>query len=222
MGIGPIVVTVVIILVISAVVGAIAQFLNKVNDANAVNRRAVPPPRAYTDGPPPAAGGVPAGAAKPVDMDRFLAEIDRLRRKNAQASGNPEKQSAQPVKPPPEKPRPRVVAEVSEPRGTSFPSAPPTSFPSAPPLAFPTAPTAAPPGGQVTRLADLPQATPITATGSTGGAQPTRVTAPPRRASAAPKTEFGKAFASLIGTGKGAAMAVVLAEVFGPPKAKKH
>lgn len=216
MGLGPIIVTVVIILVISAVVGAVAQFLNKVNDANAVNRRAVvPQPRPQAENPA-------AGAAKPVDMDRFLAEIDRLRRKNAQASGDPAKQAASPVKPPPvEKPRPRVVAEVAEPRGTAFPSAQPASFPSAPPPSFSLPPPVAPAGGQVTRLADLPHAKPATAASSAGG-QPPRVTAPARRASAAPKTEFGKAFAALIGTGKGAAMAVVLTEVLGPPKSKKR
>ena len=79
------------ILIISAVVGGIAQILNKLNEANA------PPPRR----PPP--GGV---RQTDRDMDRFLAEIDRLRKKNAPADGqNPDAQSAappvaKPVRPP--------------------------------------------------------------------------------------------------------------------------
>ena len=223
MGLGPVIVTIVIILVISAVVGAIAQFLNKVNDANAVNRRVVPPPAARPQLPANTGNAANPTAAAPgkqvADMDRFLAEIDRLRRKNAQAAPPPEPaKPAQPVKPP-ERSRQRVMAEVAEPpRGTSFPSAPPLSFPSAPP---------APPSGLATRLDELPMAVlaPSSATGAPTTrvtAPATRVTAPARRAVPTPKTAFGKEFAALLGTGKGAAMAVVLTQVLGPPKARRR
>ncbi|MBN9524231.1 hypothetical protein J0H58_37920, partial [bacterium] len=73
----PLLLLIVAVVVISAVVGAIAQFLNKLNEAAAA------PPR--PGGPRP---GNPPGAGK--DMDRFLAEIDRLRRKAAaEAGGEP-------------------------------------------------------------------------------------------------------------------------------------
>jgi hypothetical protein len=73
----------------------------------------------------------------------------------------------------------------------------------------------------VTRLSDLPVATVVPA-GPGTGAPATRVTAPPRRPGVTPKTAFGREFAALLGTGKGAAMAVVLTEVLGPPKAQKR
>src|SRR5438309_1691403 len=77
---------IVAVVVISAVVGAIAQFLNKLNEA------AAPPPRA--------GGPRPAAPAAGKDMDRFLAEIDRLRRKAAaEAAGEqPPPRSAAPPK----------------------------------------------------------------------------------------------------------------------------
>ena len=205
-----ILVTVVVIVVISAVVGAIAQFMNKVKDANAVNRRAV------AANPRPAANAAPPAQQVEKDMDRFLAEIDRLRRKNNVPAAEPSRPAPPVVQPvrPPDRPRPRVVAEVAEPPRT------PSSFPSAPPMSFPTAlPAVSVP--VVTRLADLPVATVITPTSGTGAQYATRVTAPPRRAAPAPKTDFGKAFAGLLSTGKGAALAVVLQEVMGPPKSKR-
>src|SRR6187549_1311023 len=108
---GPLVILILAIVIISAVVGAIAQFLNKLNEANA------PPARR------------PAGAGnKPVDrdMDRFLAEIDRLRKKNAEAAQQQQPQEETAARPPvarpvarqvekqPDRPaRPRVVAELA-------------------------------------------------------------------------------------------------------------
>src|SRR5687767_6311156 len=108
---------IIIIVIISAVVGAIAQFLNKINEmAN--------PPR------PPARQGAARGAEgggtvrqTDKDMDRFLAEIDRLRKKNAEAqqadgkkpANTPATPIAKPVKPA-DRTRPRVVAELAEPQ----------------------------------------------------------------------------------------------------------
>src|SRR5262245_51822459 len=90
------------IVIISAVVGVIAQFLNKLNEANA------PPPRRAQPRP----GGGPRATAADRDMDRFLAEIDRLRKKNAQgADGETAEQKpaaappvAKPVRPPERQP----------------------------------------------------------------------------------------------------------------------
>src|SRR5687768_435875 len=89
---GPFLFLVVAVVVISVVVGAIAQVLNKLNEA------AAQPPR--PNGPRPA--NPPAGK----DMDRFLAEIDRLRRKAAaEAAGEP----------PPPRPAPARAAPVTPP-----------------------------------------------------------------------------------------------------------
>src|SRR5687767_11005619 len=110
---------IIVIIIISAVVGMIAQFLNKINEM------ANPPAR------PPARGGAAraeAGGAvrqPDKDMDRFLAGIDRLRKKNAEAQADggakppantPATPIAKPVKPAPDRSRARVVAELAEPQ----------------------------------------------------------------------------------------------------------
>jgi hypothetical protein len=209
------IITVVIILVISAVVTAITQFMNKVNEANTVNRRVTATPRT----PPrvnPVAENETAAPPKKVekDMDRFLAEIDRLRRKNAPVSAPAEqpRPAATPTRTT-DRPKPRVVATVVE-----APRPAPSPFPSAPPPAFPAAPPAPP---SAPRVVDLPVATVISPTSVTG-VHATRVTTPTRRATPAPKTAFGKEFAALLSTGKGAAMAVILQEVLGPPKSQRR
>ncbi|MBX9625470.1 MAG: hypothetical protein K2X82_16810, partial [Gemmataceae bacterium] len=76
---GGLIALVVIIVVISAVVGLIAQFLNKLNEMNAPPARR--PNGAGRPNPLPAR---PPSADK--DMDRFLAEIDRLRRRSTEAA----------------------------------------------------------------------------------------------------------------------------------------
>jgi hypothetical protein len=150
-------------------------------------------------------------------MDRFLAEIDRLRRKAATAPpanqpgcAPPAAPVVQPVKPPAsDKPRPRVVAELAE--------APPSSAPS-----FGTSPQAptrtAPVAGQIEQL---PVATVVTA-GSATGAPATKVTKFTKRPRPASKTNFGQNLTALLATGQGVAMAVVLQEILGPPKCKQN
>src|SRR5438552_16990784 len=106
---GQFAILVIVIVVISAIVGAIAQFLNRLGEMNGPNRRAANP------------AGRAAGPA-PVkqvdrDMDRFLPEIDRLRKKNTEAPP-PANPSAAPVVPvvrpnrPQERPRSRAIAEL--------------------------------------------------------------------------------------------------------------
>src|SRR5438067_9954672 len=111
----PLIGLIIVIVIISAVVGAIAQFLNKLGEMNAPNRRA---DRAAA-GPRAEPAAAPRQADR--DMDRFLAEIDRLRRKNADAGQQQSSGSATPVVPvarpvsrPTDRPRPRVVAELAE------------------------------------------------------------------------------------------------------------
>jgi hypothetical protein len=202
-------------------------------------------------------------------MDRFLAEIDRLRRKAAaEAAGEqPPPRTAAPPKAQPvaraatpvtpagvraqdkgrgrdpdrekerrrerdqdreedrnqdrsqERPKARPVAARAEP-------VPPPAPVSSRRIEQPGAPLAAPvtPGtlSPASRVEDLPVAPAVTgATRGTGAPTATRVT----RIAASPrpvaKTDFAKNLTALLGSGQGAAMAVVLTEVFGPPKSRR-
>src|SRR5262245_13768114 len=195
---------VIAIIIISSVVGAVAKLLNNMNEMNKPARNR-PVPRADGGG----GGGVVRQSSS--DMDRFLAEIDRLRKKNADAPP-PQRGESVPVAPvvqpakPPERPRQRVVAELAE------PVARPTDLGFGPPVA--PAATTGPKAG------DLPMATVVTPPAGTG-APATRVTRLATRPRPAPKTPFAKNLTTLLGTGQGLALAIVLSEVMGPPKSKK-
>ena len=192
---GPVLLIIVAIVVISGVVGAISQFMNKLNEANA------PAPRNAVEGT----------RQTEKEMDRFLAEIDRLRKKNAEST---EPTAAKPpavakpvVRPKStsrnssrgEKPKARVVAELVEPqqrrRGTSN---------------LPSAPSA--PG--------IPESLPLATV--LGPASTIRVSRLPQRDRPDPKTNFAKNLTNLLNSGQGAAMAIILQEILGPPKSKKH
>src|SRR5262245_3341682 len=212
------------LVIISTVVGAIAKMLNNLQEQNA-NRRLEQERQARAERMDRNRGDRPAraqplttGGGGPLlqsnsDMDRFLAEIDRLRRKQTlapepSASSTPVTPVVQPVKPAPEKPRPRVVAELAEPTNPSSTGSFGTS---------PQAPTrAAPVAAQVE---ELPVATALKPTSSTG-APATRVTRLVGRARPAAKTNFGKNLTAMLGSGQGVAMAIVLQEILGPPKSK--
>ncbi|MDB5309051.1 MAG: hypothetical protein JWO38_3253 [Gemmataceae bacterium] len=223
------IVLIVTIVIISAVVGAIAQFLNKLNES-----AKAPPPRR------------PAGAARgdatrqtDRDMDRFLAEIDRLRRKNAEAAEQ-QSQPAQPAPPtqpagwpqsnrpagvpptgrqvptrPGDRPRARVVADLVE------PEAKPRRGVDTSPLAPPPLPVAPGTLSPSIRADDLPIATVVTPTSATG-APATRVTRLPQRARATPKTNLAGNLTGLLNSGQGVAMAIILGEILGPPKSKPN
>ena len=145
---------VIAIIIISSVVGAVAKLLNNMNEMNKPARNR-PAPRA--DGGGGGGGGVVRQSSS--DMDRFLAEIDRLRKKNADAPP-PQRGESVPVAPvvqpakQPEKPRPRVVAELAEPVSR------PTDMGFGPPV-VPTA-TTGPKAG------DLPMASVVTLPAGTG------------------------------------------------------
>ena len=84
---------------------------------------------------------------------------------------------------------------------------------------MPQAPTrAAPVAGQIE---ELPVAQVLRPSSSTG-APATKVTKFFNRPRPASKTNFGKNLTALLGSGQGVAMAVVLQEILGPPKAKKN
>lgn len=213
---GPIIGLIIVIVIISAVVGAIAQFLNKLNELNAPGRKPAVPAR-------PNAGGGGAVRQSGSDMDRFLAEIDRLRKKNADstATQTANKPSAPEPKPQPrqaDRPRPRVVADAAE------PPAQPRRRETTDAAGF-TAPPAAPASpitsGSSSRPEDLPVATVVSPTSSTG-APSTRVTRLPQRNRPTPKTDLAKNLTGLLNSGQGIAMAVILQEVLGPPKSQRR
>lgn len=241
----PMLIMVIVLVVVSTVVGAIAKLLNNLAEANAARRadderraraeraeRAAERARAAQDEraerpkaqPATAAETHSGGTVRPAssEMDRFLAEIDRLRRK---AAANPDPPPAQPgssapvapvvqpIKPPAsDRPRPRVVAELVD-QPTSPPAGGP-SFGTSPQAPARTAPVAA-------QVEELPVATVLRTTSATG-APATKVTVFSKRPRPAPKTNFGKNLAALLASGQGVAMAVVLQEILGPPKAKQN
>jgi hypothetical protein len=203
------------IVVISTVVGAVAKMLNNLNEMNganagARNRPAGGPADGGGAGGARAGGGGGGGVVRQsnTDMDRFLAEIDRLRKKTAEAPPPPANQApAAPVVQPEkrqDRPRPRVVAESAElPKqdlGFAAPPAPPVVAPRQKPGELPVATVLAPP--------------------STTGAPATRVTRFAGRARPAAKTPFAKNLTSLLATSQGLALAIVLQEVLGPPRCK--
>ena len=198
------------IVVISTLVGAVAKLLNNLNEMNANNAGRNRPVAGPADGGAGRGGGVVRQSTS--DMDRFLAEIDRLRKKTAESPPQPANQApvapiVQPEKRP-DRPRPRVVAEIADqPKqdyGFALPPPPP------PPAVSP-----------LSRPSELPVATVVTAPPSTTGAPATKVTRFLSRPRPAAKTPFAKNLTTLFATSQGLALAVVLQEVLGPPKSKR-
>jgi hypothetical protein len=207
------------IVIISTIVGAVAKLLNNMNEQNNAPRNR-PPARANGPGGGGAGGGGGGGVVRQSssDMDRFLAEIDRLRKKNAEAPPPQPGQPApvapvvQPAKQP-DKPRPRVVAELAEPPRQD------PGFTAPPPL-----PTAPPPLPTGPKAGDLPVAAVVTPPSSAGTGAPaaTRVTKLATRPRPAAKTPFAKNLTTILNSGQGLALAVVLQEVLGPPRSKRE
>ncbi len=197
------------IVIISTVVGAVAKLLNNLNEMNNAPRNR--PPARPEGGAGGGGGGGGVVRQSSTDMDRFLAEIDRLRKKNADAPPPARGESApvapvvQPVKQP-EKPRARVVAELAEaaPRPYDSGFGPPTA----------PAATTGPKAG------DLPMASVVALPAGTG-APATRVTRLFGRARPVAKTPFAKNLTTLLNSGQGLALAIVLSEILGPPRSKK-
>ncbi len=186
------------VIAISLLVGTIAKALNNLAETQAAKTR--PNDRSSSSG----------GTVRQTnsDMDRFLAEIDRLRKKSADAPSPPASKAVPAtIVVQPAKPRVRVVAELAD--------------ASRPDLGFaqqiPAATTGPKPG-------DLPIATVVTQPMGTG-APATKVTRILNRPRPNAKTPFAKNLTGLLNSGNGLAMAIVLQEILGPPrssKKKKH
>jgi hypothetical protein len=201
-----------VIIIIVVVVGVVAKVINNLNEMNTMKNR--PPMR--RNGGSSRDDGEGGGSVRQTksDMDRFLAEIDRLRKKNADSpspSAQPKKSApiapvVQPAKQPQktERPRARVVAELAEPprQDTGF-------SPQAP------AATTGPKAG------DLPMATVVTPPGGTGAPTTTKVTRFANRPRPVAKTPFARHLTGLLNSGQGLAIAIVMQEILGPPRIKK-
>ncbi len=189
----PLLVVIIVIVIISTVVGTVAKLLNNLNEAQGANAARLRPP------------GAAGGPRQPAsDVDRFLAEIDRLRRKTAEPPPPTPSPSPAPQKKP-ERSRPRLADDFPDPtkdkearedRGLA----------------------AVPP-------ADLPVAQVVPAAGTHPGAA--GVPSPrgtPRygtRPRPPAKSTFAKNLTTLLTSSQGLAVAVVVQEVLGAPKCKR-
>lgn len=216
------------IIVLSSVVGVIAKALSNFQEQQQQQMGRPRPAR-------PVAGEEEGGAAEQKEMERFLAELDRLRGKKE----NARKSSASPAVPaivPAKKPQ-RTRRVIVEPIVAPPPSPPPPPPPPPPPLPSRAA------GGAELMMPDqfgarstpppppppppsLPAAAPITTTAATTpsgetGAPATQVTRFAPRARPAPKTPLAKNLTTLLSTGQGLALAVILQEVLSPPKCRR-
>jgi hypothetical protein len=154
----------------------------------------------------------PANRGAGSDIDRFLQEIDRLRRRN-QESGEPLRRPAAPpvVAAPVSRPRPRPVPPTARPR----PLPPPRPQRPAPPPA-PGRPAAP----EVPMVTPLEEFTPPPLPGL-----PTLVPPVPVMRTSLPlpptKTPAPTPLLELLRSSQGMATAVVLHELLGPPKARR-
>ncbi len=221
------------VVIISAIVGAVAQFLGKLNE----QQNNPSPRRVRHENTDRAEGG--AARQSINDVDRFLAEIERLRQRNG-GGGRPP--IASPVT------QPAVTVARPTRRVKAVPVAAPIAALTEPPRRRPDASTAydIPPSPIYTPSAsptmtgsDLPVATVLTPSTINPGQPTTFVTSLPpslsapvnpvtpralasRRVVANPQTDFAKNLAALLGSTQGVSMALALKEIFGPPKSKAN
>ena len=175
----------IVIVVISAIIGGLAQVLR--NQQQTEQTRAATARAATRD------AANQSGRSGANDIDRFLEEIDKLRKK-------PAGDTTGPAAPPPP-----VARKVATPIGDV-----PTVEPRRPRLADPVRPA--------TRLEDLPVAPVVTP--ASKPLPMARASAAPGRAPLA-RTEFAKQLVALFATKQSIPMAVVLHEILGPPKCQQ-
>lgn len=217
------------VVIISAIVGVLAQVLSKVNMPN---------------NPPDRRGGDRnRGGGKPsTDIERFLAEIDRLRQRSEvpmaqpvnRGGGRPPRARplAEPVRPPagagsPPSPSPGLeilplVTPVMPPGASSAPSLAerpsPPEEPIRPRPEDSSAPFASLDSSSLMKSGEsLAPAVESTA----APVVPVTPRALPRRPRPAPKTEFAAQLAQMLSTRQGLPLAVVLTELLGPPRARR-
>jgi hypothetical protein len=184
------------IVILSAIIGAVSQALKNQQQAEQARRAQA---RAANRG----GGGAGAGRAGASDIDRFLEEIDKLRRKSTSGERERERPPAVPVARRVPRPTPVEVPTVS-PRKMRPSEETARTFEVTAAVALPSLQAPLP------RLEDLP-------TAPVGAARP--IGTPPPQTSG--RTEFATQLGALLGSHQALPLAVVLQEVLGPPKSKR-
>jgi hypothetical protein len=153
------------------------------------------------------------------DIDRFLEEIDKLRRKSAAGGGAPSPAVAPVAKRANNRPSVADVPTVEPARKARVAGDPTFAAPVAPKAR--AVPTSHPIAAPLPRLEDLPVAPVVEP--SRPAFAPSVVTRPKMLADPRPmkKNEFATQLAALLGSKNALPMAVVLQEILGPPKCKR-
>jgi hypothetical protein len=203
----------IVVVVLSAIIGAVSQVLK--------NQQQAEQARAARDRAADRAGGADRREGRASsDIDRFLEEIDKLRRKSAGgAAATPAGPAAAPVARRVNRPAALPEVPTVEPARKPRVAGDPTFAAPAAPVAR-AVPTSHPVAAPLPRIEDLPVAPVV---GPPAAYTPSVVTRPKMLADPRPakKTEFAAQLATLLGTRNAVPMAVVLQEVLGPPKCKR-
>jgi hypothetical protein len=176
----------IVIVVLSAIIGGLAQVLR--NQQQTEQTRAATARAASRD------AANQSGRAGGNDIDRFLEEIDKLRKK-------PASEATGPAAPPP------VARKVAKPVADV-------------PTVEPRRPRTAEPPRSATRVEDLPVA-PVVTPASKASLPFARPVVTPARDPAV-QTEFGKQLMGLLGKRQAVPLAVALHEILGPPKCRQQ
>lgn len=182
------------IVILSAIIGAVSQALKNQQQAEQARRAQA---RAANRG---AAG---AGRTGSSDIDRFLEEIDKLRRKSASGERERERPPTVPVARRVPRPTPVEVPTVS-PRKMRPSEETARAFEVTAAVALPSRQS------PLLRLEDLPTA-PLGATRPIGSPLP----------QTSGRTEFATQLVSLLQSHQALPLAVVLQEILGPPKGRR-
>ncbi len=190
---------VVVVIIVIAVVSAIAQTIKNQQEKEQTPRRRNNNARAN-------APGVKTGAS---DMDRFLQEIEKLRKRAADGGEEPKKPAAKPTK------NPRTIPTVA-PANKSKRKDPPTVAPSRRIEQLPTATVVPPP-------VPPQQNFPVDKGQSIAQSAPQLSDRPSVSKAYVPAatTAFGKGLFGMLSNPQSLPMAVVLQEILGPPKSKQ-
>lgn len=189
---------VVVVIIVIAVVSAIAQTIKNQQEKEQTPRRRT---NARNN-----ASGVKTGTS---DMDRFLQEIEKLRKRAADGGDEPKKPVAKPTK------NPRTIPTVA-PANKSKRKETPTVAPSRRIEQLPTATVVPPPVPPQQQFpADLGASIASTAPQLSDRPTVSRAAVP------VATSAFGKSLFGMLSNKQSLPMAVVLQEILGPPKSKQ-
>ncbi len=187
---------VVLVIIVIAVVSAIAQTIKNQQEKEQLPRRR---PNARAN-----AGGVKTGSS---DMDRFLQEIEKLRKRAADGEDEPKKQSKSTK-------QNRSVPTIAPKRKVSAP----TVKPSRRIEDLPTATVVSPPPPATPINAYVPELPPPISDSQPLLSDRPTISKTPKHI---PKTPFGKNLQAMLENRQNMPLAIVLQEILGPPKCQR-